>query len=105
MYHQRPLAGGFVARLPPSVRSAYQDSVILQELLRVSRGSEAGADLEAGAAARAAERGLNFLVINRDAFVDGRLSRAAMERAGFTFLVAAGPRELYASGMPQPSAR
>jgi hypothetical protein len=105
MYHQRPLAGGFVARLPPSVRSAYQDSVILQELLRVSRGSEAGADLEAGAAARAAERGLDFLVINRDAFVDGRLSRAAMERAGFTFLVAAGPRELYASGMPQPSAR
>jgi hypothetical protein len=96
MYHARPIAGGFVARLSPSVRRAYEASPILQEFLRVSSGS-GGSDLEAGAAARAVQQGLAFLVLNRDGLPDGRLSRPALERAGFTFVVASGPRELYAA--------
>src|SRR5262245_783281 len=37
-FHERPLLGGFVARLPPSIREGYKSMPILAPLLRLSGG-------------------------------------------------------------------
>ena len=42
--HGRPLTGGFVARLSPRIRAAYQDDPILGPLLRLSGGTAIGAE-------------------------------------------------------------
>lgn len=97
MAHGRPLAGGFVARLAPGLQRAYAETPILNELVAISTPAETGQALEPQAAARAFDAGIAFLVVNRDTFVDRRLSRGTLEKAGFTFLASSGPRELYAT--------
>src|SRR5262249_62393687 len=39
--HERPIAGGFVARLPPSVRKRYEESPVLAVLVQLSGQSTA----------------------------------------------------------------
>ena len=92
--HQRPVAGGFVARLSPDVTKRYSQSKVLTAALEISAGKPGdlftAGELEA--------EGLSYLVINRDSLADvPALSRAALESAGFRYLTAAGSRELYCS--------
>jgi hypothetical protein len=67
--HQRPLVGGFVARLPRAVAAAYEDDPLLAGLLRVSdRGDVDAARPLPGrqvAADRLRENGIAFVVLNR----------------------------------------
>lgn len=69
--HGRPIAGGFIARLPLSVRSAYENDPLFHALLDLS---EPATDREVPAAplpdriqaaARLRENGIAFLVLNR----------------------------------------
>ena len=92
--HGRPMVGGFVARLSDKVRARHAESPFLAGVLLVSRG-EAPA-LPPDAARDAAALGIRYFVVNRDTLPnEAGLSRDALERAGFTFVVADGPRELY----------
>ncbi len=95
MFHGRELAGGFVARLAPGVRRSYANQPGLEALLRVSVPSTTEYRLAADAAARSFAAGVAFVVVNRDTFVGMRLPRIDLERAGFRFVLASGPRELY----------
>ena len=95
MWHGRPLAGGFVARLSPAIRARYEGTPLLSNLLKLSTRAEEDVALMADAAARARDLDLAFLVINRDTFVDARIPRATLEAAGFRLLAADGARELY----------
>ncbi len=103
MSHGRALAGGFVARLAPDVRKVYADTPVLSSLLRVSTPSETDYRLDGDAAAQASAAGIAFVVVNRDTFIDARLPRSELERAGFRFVQASGPRELYATGGAEAS--
>ena len=66
--HQRPLVGGFVARLPPAIPRGYEAMPVIRSLLRLSSGSRA-ADADADltpreAAARLASAGIAFIVLD-----------------------------------------
>jgi hypothetical protein len=98
IWHERPLAGGFVARLPERLTRQYSGIPLMRDLLVLSTPAETAVPLGPDAAATAAEHGLAFIVVNRDTFVGERLPRATLERAGFTFVEASGPRELYSTG-------
>lgn len=67
-FHRRPILGGFVARLPPSVIERYRAMPIVSALLRLSGGAPLGgedvaADRDAAAAALAAAD-IRFVVLN-----------------------------------------
>jgi hypothetical protein len=67
--HQRPLVGGFVARLPPSVLAAYENDPLLAGLLRLSAGDELEhtpplPDREL-ALDKLRENGIRFIVLDR----------------------------------------
>lgn len=94
--HQRPLVGGFVARLSGRVREEYLATPLLATLLSISEPAAVPVSLPSDASLQASELGIEYIVINRDTlFASERLSRAAMEGAGFRFVRAAGARELY----------
>jgi hypothetical protein len=101
MWHARPLAGGFVARLPERVRRAQLELPVLAELLELSTPGEHDARLAPDAAARLAAAGIPFLVVNRDTVLSERLSPAVLEAAGFRLVVRDGPRELYSTPVQQ----
>jgi hypothetical protein len=69
--HQRPLTGGFVARLPRAVEAAYSNDPLLSALLRLSARNRPWNDVEATlpdrllAADRLRENGIAFVVLNR----------------------------------------
>jgi len=68
--HGRPMVGGFVARLPPGVLSAYRANPLMAGLLRLSSETAEGADaqpLPDGPAAAAILRrdGIRFVVLDR----------------------------------------
>jgi hypothetical protein len=97
VWHERPIAGGFVARLAEPVRQQYSETPFFRDLLTISTPAGTDATLTPDAAARAAELGIAFVVVNRDTVLDVRLPRTALERAGFEFLRVSGARELYAT--------
>jgi hypothetical protein len=97
MAHGRPLVGGFVARLSPSISMHYEHDPVLRQFVELSRPGEQEIPLPNGLAAAAAARGLLFVVVNRDRLAEERLSRPNLEAAGFRFVVADGPRQLFAS--------
>jgi hypothetical protein len=99
-FHRRPLTGGFVARLAPGVRKLYGDTPILSSLVRLSSPADTDDRLDPDAGTQAFSAGIAFLVVNRDTFLDGRLPREELERAGFRFVHASGPRELYELARP-----
>jgi hypothetical protein len=66
--HQRPMTGGFVARLPPRIVAAYERDTVLGILLRLSEGKPLAAEhppsaADAGALLRAS--GIRYVVVNR----------------------------------------
>ena len=40
MIHERPIVGGFIARLPPGITQTYQRMPVIQSLLRLSSGTD-----------------------------------------------------------------
>ena len=100
LVHERPVAGGFVARLSPAVRQRYSQSSVLTMALAISAGDviETGDLFTAG---ELSAEGLSYLVINRDRVADIQgLSRGALESSGFRYVTAAGSRELYSTFVP-----
>jgi hypothetical protein len=95
LWHHRPLTGGFVARLPSTVRTRYVESPLLANLVEISTPAREDVMLLPTAADHATQLGIRFVIVNRDTFVDGRLPRAALENAGFELVQSAGARELY----------
>ena len=75
--HGKPIAGGFVARLPQSVKAQYQDAPLLRMLLALSSGAEVS-DTDLAAARTTGEsfarqHDLRYVVVNR------RLASAALQ--------------------------
>lgn len=100
LVHERPVAGGFVARLSPVVRQRYSQSSVLTMALAISAGDvvETGNLFTPG---ELSAEGLSYLVINRDRVADVQgLSRVALESSGFRYVTAAGSRELYSTFVP-----
>ncbi len=66
--HERPIVGGFLARLPPAVARAYQAMPVIGTLLRLSAGtrlSDERHSLSPGAAASAlAAAGVGFVILD-----------------------------------------
>ncbi len=96
--HGRPIAGGFLARLPPSLALAYDNTPVLRSLLSLSGGGSVDRrdqDLsreEIAAALRSS--GMRFVMLNREtapaaltAFVESRVPVRVITREG--------PRDLY----------
>lgn len=99
MTHGRPLAGGFVARLPPRVRRSYEQTPGLRALIELSASrtaDDAEGRLPDDLGRRLLEAGITHVVVNTDA-VPFDL-RAALEARGLRLLAAADLRELYAIG-------
>ncbi len=66
--HERPIVGGFVARLPPSIARTYDTMPVIRSLLRLSSGrspSDEDARLTAAeAAAKLASAGIAYVVLD-----------------------------------------
>jgi len=95
LVHERPVVGGFVARLSPSIINRYAHSHVLSSALEIS---SSGPQQQLGlfTAAEARSEGLAYLVVNRDSGANSSaLSRSTLESAGFRFVTSAGNRELY----------
>ena len=100
--HGRPLVGGFVARLSPTIVDFYQRSPFLSAALDASSADWTGRDCPFTAAG-AATLGIQYLVINRDALSDTQaLAKHSIEAAGFHFELADGRRELYSTAAGGP---
>ncbi|MEO8074747.1 MAG: hypothetical protein ABI818_00360 [Acidobacteriota bacterium] len=71
--HGRPILGGFVARLPPSVRRTYESEPLLARVLRLSAGAPPGAEQSAPAAdgADLIRLGIRYVVVDRAATPPG----------------------------------
>lgn len=66
--HDRPMAGGFVSRLPPRIQRAYLDAPVLGSFVRLSAGGPLDAEpaiSSAAAASALASDGIAFLVVDR----------------------------------------
>jgi hypothetical protein len=66
--HERPMAGGFVSRLPPRIQRGYLDAPVLGSFLRLSAGGSLDAEPRPSAGAAAAaltSDGIAFIVIDR----------------------------------------
>jgi hypothetical protein len=73
--HERPIVGGFVARLPPAVARTYETIPVLRSLLRLSSGGKVVDDDDAltpaSASAALTKAGIAFVVLDaRRASVD-----------------------------------
>jgi hypothetical protein len=68
MIHERPIVGGFVARLPPAITSIYESMPVVGSLLRLSSGAKIS-DSDLGltpreASAKLASSGIAFIVLD-----------------------------------------
>jgi hypothetical protein len=96
--HQRPIAGGFVARLSPRLLSRYTTEPVLSSLLTLSDGRSLSpqnvARDRAAAAARLEEWGVSVVVVRkRDASAE--LNQYVREVLGVRLIREDAQRELY----------
>ena len=88
--HERPLVGGFAARLPTSIAKAYEADPLITALLRLSAGEIGGAlPTEEVATARLRANGIRWVVLERGAapkslldYVDRALPLVPVARDG-----------------------
>jgi hypothetical protein len=97
--HQRPLVGGFIARLPAAVITTYQGDPLLAGLLRLSeRPTAATAAWQLPDRLLAAERlrlnGIAFVVLNRD-LASAALIDYVQRVLPLTLIAESGGRSLY----------
>lgn len=95
MHHERPLVGGFVARMSPRLRERYLATPFFVAALEIS---DLDRPVDRPLSARdAADQGVAFVVVNRDLMDRPRsLDRGTLEGEGFRFVTSDGDRELYA---------
>lgn len=96
--HERPLVGGFVARLPPSTQRMYETDPLLSALLRASTRGAVGVDLPAATTVRQLlrEHHIAFIVLDRAAASTPLVT--AVQQLGLVPLGTHGARELF--GLP-----
>jgi hypothetical protein len=92
--HGKPLAGGYVSRMPPAVKARY-DAMPFDTLLALSAGRLPKEPLPTGeaAASRLAALGIRYVVVN--AGTAGRAVRAFVASMPLTLLADDGNRQLY----------
>lgn len=98
MRHRRPMAGGFVARLSPHVRSAVEETPELAALLRLSSAGpgEPAEDLPLDLASGLLAARITHVVVNTDTMpID---VRPMLESRGLRLKAVEGSRELYSVG-------
>lgn len=97
--HGRPLVGGFVARLSPRIARAHERMPLLAWFLDFSAGFEHDAGRvqppAGGAARRARELGIGFVVVNEDAFPHAAEIGDVLVSEGFSPIRRDGSRVLY----------
>jgi hypothetical protein len=96
--HQRPMAGGFVARLSPHTRMAVEEVPELSALLKLSsaRAGERAEDLPRDLASGLLAARITHVVVNTDSMPVS--VRAAFESRGLRLTAVSGSRELYSVG-------
>jgi hypothetical protein len=97
MTHQRPLVGGFVARLSPRLRHALLDMAELSALLKFSSGDLSEGDLPDDLGGKLAAAGITHVVVNTDLMPGA--TRATLESRGLRLIAVEGTRELYLAGV------
>ena len=94
MNHGRPLAGGFLARIPPGVTAAYHANAALSALFDFSAGTTTVDALPSGLGPALAAAGVVHVIVNTDLLQDS--VREPFGRRGLVLVLADGSRELYA---------
>jgi hypothetical protein len=72
--HRHPIAGGFIARLPPHVRQRYVDDPVLSALIELSAGRSAAVPACEQAVAALTAAGFRYVVLNRTEAPEGLLA-------------------------------
>jgi hypothetical protein len=91
--HRHPMAGGFVARLSPVVRQAYDDDPVLRRLLAASASASIQAPSCGEVLPSLWSNGFRYVVVDR-ARLTGMLAAAVAEWP-LTPVAASGGRELF----------
>jgi hypothetical protein len=95
MTHEDPIVGGYVSRLSPRIRSAYQDSPTFSLLLALSTAdAREPIPLPDDLSRALFAEGVRFVVVNTDRVP--QLTRPEAERRGLRWLLSEGRRDLYA---------
>jgi hypothetical protein len=94
-YHQRPIVGGYVSRVPERIKSAYQGRPAIAALIaRTSNPTRnPPPPLPDDLAASLAMDGVRYVVIDRELIE--LPPRPELERRGLRFVLQEGARELY----------
>jgi hypothetical protein len=95
-HHGRPLLGGFVARLSPTVRSVYDQSPLWKVFIDISEGRPGFGSVSSTAARRDLDRfDLRYIVLNTDALENPEQAAADVQRLGFRLSSSSPGRALY----------
>ncbi len=95
MHHQRPMVGGFIARVPERIKAAYLDRPTTAALIALSSNPTENPPppLPDDLATPLALDGIRYVVIDRALIA--LPARAELERRGLRFVLQEGARELY----------
>jgi hypothetical protein len=100
-FHEKPIFGGYISRLPAAVIEEHRRHPVLRTLLALSGDSAAESDRPSGQDARAAARDLRVgYVVMETGRVSPQLRAFAVETFGLVKVAEAGGRELY---QPSPA--
>src|SRR5581483_4280797 len=92
MIHERPIAGGWVARLSPRVRAQYEADPLIARWMQLSGARVHPAPL-ADAAAQLHADGISFILLNRAAASEGMRDHVE-HQLGLRLIADDGEREL-----------
>jgi hypothetical protein len=98
MWHQRPIVGGYISRVPDRIKRAYQERPAIAALLALSSTSSSShpPSLPEDTAELLADDGVAFVVVSRTGTVAP--TRKELELRGLSLVLADGDRELYVVG-------
>jgi hypothetical protein len=95
-FHEKPIFGGYISRLPAAVIEEHRRNPVLRTLLALSGDAVAGPERPPGPEARAAARDLRVgYVVMESGRVSQQLRAFAVETFGLVKVAEAGGRELY----------
>jgi len=98
MSHEHRIVGGYVSRLSPRIRVAYQEKPVFAALLTLSAAdARETVQLPDDLSRSLYAEGIRYVIVNTDRVP--QLVRPQMERRGLRFLLSEGPRDLYATSL------